>query len=67
MLTKKAYRIAKVKRRSKRVHRGAKAQVQGNCKLVNMPLAFGHTLWDTHRPILSSKAQPVSASVRPQT
>lgn len=48
------------------MHSRAKAQVQDNCKLVDMLLAFGHSLWGIHRTILSTKAQLVSASVRPQ-
>lgn len=46
---------------------GAKAQVQGNCKLVSVPVAFAYTTWGTHGPMLSSKIPPVPASVRPQT
>lgn len=40
---------------------GAKAQVQGHCKLVSMPVAFGY-IWGIHGHILSSKTHPVFAS-----
>lgn len=46
---------------------GAKAQVQGDCKLVSVPLAFAYTIWGTPGPMLSSKIPTVPAFVRPQT